>query len=75
MGLIVSWRYSQKIEIMEYDLFREVIKFKVLDCGANFEDFEDGKIYEVSFSGEDRVPDIARVVELIEEQYNIYLCD
>ena len=75
MGLIISWRYSQKIEILEYDLFREVVKFKVLDCGANFDNFEEGKIYKVSFSDEDRVPDIARVIELIEEQHDIYLCD
>lgn len=73
--MIVSWRYSQKIEILEYDLFNEVVKFKVLDCGANFNNLKEGDIYTVDFSCEERVPDIARVIELIEAQYDIYLCD
>lgn len=73
--MIVSWRYSQKIEILEYDLFNEAVKFKVLDCGANYDNLEEGKIYEVKFSGENKLPDIASVIELIESQYNIYLCD
>lgn len=72
--MVISWRYSQKIEILEYDLFNEVVKFKVLDCGANHE-LEVGKIYTVGFYNEDKVPDIGRVIELIEAQYDIYLCD
>ena len=72
--MIISWRYSQKIEILEYDLYNEEVKFKVLDCGSNHE-LEVGKIYTVDYCCDDKVPDIARIIELIEEQYDIYLCD
>ena len=72
--MIISWRFSQKIEILEYDLFNEVVKFKVLCSGAN-QELEEGKIYSVDFSNENRGPDVARLIELIEEQFDIYLCD
>lgn len=73
--MIISWRYSQKIEILEYDLFTKQVKFKCLCGGANSEELKEGEIYSVDFSGEDKVPDIARVIELIEEQHDIYLYD
>lgn len=69
--MIVSWRYGQKIEILEYDLCDEVVRFKVLSCGSNYE-LVVGSIYKVDFSCEDKVPDIGRVVELIEADYNIH---
>ena len=66
--MIVSWRYGQKIEILEYDLCDEVVRFKVLSCGSNY-DLEVGSIYRVDFSSEGKVPDIGRVIELIEAYY------
>lgn len=72
--MIISWRYSQKIEILEYNLYNKEVNFKVLDCGANHE-LEVGKIYTIDYRCDDKVPDIARVIELIEIQYDIYLCD
>lgn len=72
--MIISWRYSQKVEILEYDLFNEKVKFKCLCCGANEWNLKEGEIYVVDFSGEE-VPDIPRIIELIESQYDIYLCD
>ena len=72
--MIISWRYSQKIEILEYDLFNEQVKFKCLCSGANEWNLKEGEVYTVDFSGEE-VPDMARLIELIEAQYDIYLCD
>lgn len=72
--MIISWRYSQKIEILEYDMFNETVNFKVLCCGANHE-LKEGKIYSVDFSNEQKVPDIPRLIELIEEQHGMYLSD
>lgn len=69
--MIVSWRYGQKIEILEYDMCDEVVRFKVLNCGSNY-DLVEGNIYRVDFSSEGKVPDIGRVVELIEAHYSIY---
>lgn len=73
--MIISWRYSQKVEILEYDLCNSQVLFKCLESGANDYNLEEGKIYAVDFSEEEKVPGIERVIELIEEQYNFYLCD
>lgn len=72
MNMIISWRYSQKVEILEYDLYNEKIVFKSL---CNIDGLKEGEIYTVDFSSEERVPDIARTIELIETQYDFYLYD
>lgn len=73
--MIVSWKYSQKIEILEYDLCHEQVVFKCLCNGANEWNLEEGETYTVDFSCEEKIPDIARIIKLIETQYSIYLCD
>lgn len=69
--MIISWRYSQKIEILEYDLYNEQVIFKCLCSGANEYNLKQGEIYFVDFSNEEKIPDITRIIELIEKQYNI----
>lgn len=69
--MIISWRYSQSVKLLEYDLCYDRIYFEAIS-GQEFDGFSKEELY-VEF--DNYIPDINRIIELIEEKFNLYLCD
>lgn len=72
--MIISWRYSQKVKLLELDLCRSELLFEIINGGADNENLEKGKIYKIDISNV-RSLDFLTIADEIEKQLSFYLYD